>query len=97
MSRPRLPRAFLDGVKQGSRKDGTRTETEIKQAILQYLAARRIYAWSVNVGAAWMPGKGGKMQLVRFNKKGQPDIAGVVKALGGKALYIEVKRPGENP
>ncbi len=68
-----------------------RSETEIVRAILDYLAANRIMAWRVNTGAARNPAG----RLVRFGVPGMPDIAGVLP--GGRALFLEVKRPGGHP
>ena len=74
-----------------------RPEAAILAAILQYLGTRGIYAWRVNTGSMVKTNRAGKSRLVRFGKRGTPDIAGIVKAQNGRALFIEVKRPGEHP
>lgn len=70
-----------------------RPEGDLVRVILQWLAAYRILAWRTNTGAARLPRPGGGSRFVRFGPRGHPDIAGVLP--GGRALYIEVKRPGQ--
>jgi len=60
------------------------TETNIQRQILDYLARVGVMAWRNNTGR-----RGG----VQFGAKGSPDILGVLP--GGRALGIEVKKPGE--
>lgn len=70
-------------------------EKDIQKAILDYLALRRIPAWRVNSGAMVGEYKG-KRRFMRFNgAAGHSDIAGVLS--GGRALFIECKRPGGKP
>lgn len=65
-------------------------ESAVLRACLQYLAIRGIVAWRTNSGMAMLPGKGGKLQPVRFGGvKGSPDIHGYLP--GGRALYVECK------
>lgn len=47
--------------------------------------------WRQNVGAA-VSSHGGKRRFMRFGIPGLPDIAGILA--GGRAISIEVKRPG---
>lgn len=70
-------------------------ETDLVYAILEFLAARRIMAWRNNTGGVTYPGKDGKEYHVRFNKKGHPDIGGIMP--NGRALAIECKRRGKKP
>ncbi len=67
-------------------------EKDIQRQILDYLALRGIPAWRVNSGAMVGEYKG-KKRFMRMNgKPGMSDICGVIP--GGRALFIEVKRPG---
>lgn len=73
-------------------------ERDIQEAILDYLQARRIFAFRTNTGAAMLPGRNGKRQLVRFGFRGVADIIGIVPgedSVGtyGQFLAIEVKGP----
>ncbi len=71
------------------------TETALVRQCLDYLAFRGIMAWRQNSGAMVGEYKG-KRRFVRFaGVKGLSDIAGVLP--DGRALYIEVKRPGKSP
>ena len=55
-----------------------RSESEIVQEILRYLAvAPNVIAWRMNVGAAKAEHKG-KQRVVRFGMKGMADITGIV-------------------
>jgi len=70
-------------------------EKDIQKAIIQFLSAHPkicIYG-RFNSGTA-ITGDGlGNTRYTRFNSiKGFPDIHGMLK--GGRAVYIEVKRPG---
>lgn len=71
------------------------TEAEVLRQCLAYLALRGIRAWRNNTGAALLPGRGGKPQMVRFGQRGSPDILGILS--GGRLLACEVKRPGKQP
>jgi hypothetical protein len=61
---------------------------------LQLLAMRGCFAWRSNSGAARLPGRGGKLQLVRFGTPGVSDLLAV--APGGKLIAVELKA-GKNP
>jgi hypothetical protein len=67
----------------------------VQKAVLQYVNARPGYlAWRNNVGAVTVPARGKQApRFVRFGFAGLPDVIGV--APGGRALFLEVKRPGE--
>lgn len=77
-------------------------ERDVQRSILAYLSLAGVFAWRVNSGAARLPGRNGGTQLVRFNTApGASDIHGVLPAgsdpgaaPAGRALFIEVKRPG---
>jgi hypothetical protein len=69
----------------------TRKESDVQRAILDYLKLRGIFAYRMkNEGTfdptchVWRKGTG---------TPGLPDIGGVLP--GGRALFIEVKRPGQ--
>lgn len=66
-------------------------ERDILSAVLQLLAVYGIRADRKNTGA--MPNAAGR--LVRFGKKGDPDISGTLP--NGLRLDIEVKRVGKRP
>lgn len=72
-------------------------ESSIQSLILEYLPTDKRVAmfWRQNTGAANLPGGGGRKQFVKFGNKGVSDILGVLE--GGRALAIEVKRPGSKP
>jgi len=65
------------------------SESAILKSCLHYLNLRGIEAFRMNTGMAMLPGRGGKLQPVRFGKKGLPDICGYLD--GGRALFVEVK------
>lgn len=83
------------------------SEAQLQRAILEALHFNRILAWPVDAGAKKMRGKalkgmkllgGDSKACTAFMKKGKgdapvgfPDIVGVLP--GGRALFIEVKRP----
>lgn len=62
-------------------------ESQIQRQILDYLEIRGIFHWRNNTGAF----RDDKQHLYRFGFKGSSDIIGVLP--GGRALFIEVKRP----
>ena len=66
------------------------TETNLVKTCLAYLHARGVTCWRANTGAARLPGKGGKPQLVRFGPPGQSDILGWL-APDGRVLAVECK------
>lgn len=70
-------------------------EKEIQTAILQALKLRKdvIFAGRFNRGTAVDRDQWGHTRYTQFNTvKGFPDIHGLL--VGGRAFYIEVKRPG---
>ena len=68
-------------------------EAEIQRAILELLQVLGIPAWRANTGAIKATYQG-RDRFVRFGPKGQADILGVLPPLG-RALAVEVKRPGK--
>lgn len=70
-------------------------EKDIQKAIIQFLSVHpkiSIYG-RFNSGTAITGDAQGNTRYTRFNSiKGFPDIHGMLK--GGRAVYIEVKRPG---
>lgn len=77
--------------------DGKPLERDIQRAILDYLHRHPKVATvgRFNSGAA-MGTYNNRVSYTRFNTiPGFPDIHGLLK--GGRALYIEVKRPGQKP
>lgn len=76
-------------------------ETAIVQSILAALATRsNVRAWRMNTGGATLQNKeGGRLYHVRFGRRGQADISGIIDVgdSNGIRLEIEVKRPGELP
>lgn len=78
------------------------TEAQVQSAVLDLCERHGAVAavWRANNGGAYMSRDNGKPRFVRFasNSKGGrvdglPDIQGVM--WDGRALFIEVKRPGE--
>ena len=63
------------------------TEADVINAVLGWLAARRIPHWRINSGAL----KNQSGQLVRFGARGMADIAAI--GPDGRAIWIECKRP----
>lgn len=72
------------------------TEHEIQAAILDYLR-RVVRAEAIRYNSGMMQiGEGAARRFVRFHDAdGHADIGGVLP--GGRAFYLEVKRPGEKP
>ena len=64
-------------------------ESAVLRACLHYLSLRGIEHFRFNSGAAMLPGRGGKLQPVRFGAKGAPDILGVLP--GGRMVAVECK------
>lgn len=62
------------------------TESEIQREILTALHKLGMLAWRINSGRVRT-----STGMVQLAPGGHPDIAGVLP--GGRALYIEVKRP----
>ena len=71
------------------------TEAQVLRGILDYLAHEpRVLVWRNNTGAARLPGRGGREQIVRFGVRGAADILGLVRGTG-RLIALEVKRPGK--
>lgn len=66
-------------------------EQDIQRAIMDYLKARGVLHWRVNMGGVRRSGIGRTANPM----KGFPDIAGVWPDTDGCLFVIEVKRPGE--
>lgn len=72
-------------------------EKEIQTAILEAIALRRdvVFVGRFNRGQAMATNERGEVRYTPFNSvPGFPDIHGLL--VGGKAFYIEVKRPPPN-
>ena len=70
-------------------------EKDVQKAILEALALRKdvVFAGRFNRGQSVAQSNSGHIRYTQFNTvKGFPDIHGLL--LGGRAFYIEVKRPG---
>jgi hypothetical protein len=73
---------------QEKKKRGPGPEAEIQNAIMEYLAAKRVFFWRNNTGVARMGQYGGR--FIRFGAVGSPDI---IALHGGRMYGIEVKSP----
>jgi hypothetical protein len=81
-------------------KASRRREGDLVRAILDFLASRRIWAMRLNTGAARYRNRDGSTRLVRFGRKGAPDILAIAPVKGqrwGVAVLIEAKRTGQSP
>jgi len=72
------------------------TEAQVQASVLRYLQRHPQVVWVARMNSAagrLTRGTGGRetSQFMRFGFKGCPDIHGMLK--GGRALYVEVKRP----
>ena len=87
-------------------------ERDVLRAVLKALELHPRVAWAhrLNTGMCMLPGRGGKLQPVRFGFEGAPDIIGQMgedSALysssprlewrKGAFLAVECKRPGKEP
>lgn len=81
-----------DGRGAGKYRKPKVLEREVLRACIDLLAVhpKVALAYRVNTGAMRIDDR-----YVKFGAKGTPDIVGVLK--GGRALYVEVKRPGKMP
>jgi hypothetical protein len=71
-------------------------ERDILRACLKLLGVRGVLAWRSNSGAVTYASASGARRFVRFaGAPGLSDISGILP--GGRALYVETKRPGEKP
>jgi hypothetical protein len=86
------PKGAVGSTPTGGRIQLPTTESEVLRGILGYLSAMRIIAWRQNTGAVKTPGTTGRDRFVRYGFPGLPDVIGVLP--GGRALFIEVKKPG---
>jgi hypothetical protein len=73
------------------RKNPQPLEKEVQRDILDWLERVGVWAWRQNRGA-FAATHNGKRRFVKFGCRGQSDVGGVLP--GGRALFIEVKRPG---
>ncbi len=64
-------------------------ERDVKKAILDYCAMRRIFVQVRNVGAVQIDSR-----FIRFAKPGQADLWGII---GGRHFECELKAPGKKP
>lgn len=74
------------------------TEKQIQDAVIAYLRAHPKVAWAhrFNRGAAIRSDEHGKAYYTKFNScPGFADIHALLKT--GRAMYVEVKRPGARP
>jgi len=69
------------------------TENDLKKAIMDYLAARRVFHWRNNTGAMFGTYKG-KKRFFRFGHRGSGDIFILHR---GKFFSVELKSPGKYP
>ena len=69
-------------------------ESEILKSILEYLTLRGVFHWRQNVISQALYSNG-KRRYVKAAFPGVSDILGILP--DGRALAIEVKRPGERP
>jgi hypothetical protein len=81
--------------KTSVRRNLRATEAALQRAILEYLNYNNVMAWRVNSGLARTINKG-KKSIIRLAPAGTPDIVGVMYPTG-RALFVEVKRPGKKP
>lgn len=67
-------------------------ENQIKNAVLEYLRMRGIFAWANNTGAGQLvDGARHTSRFIRFGYPGSSDILGILD--GGRFLAIECKTP----
>ncbi len=74
-------------------KTGDPLESDIQKAVAEYLAYRGFRVYRRNVAGLLPMKKGGAM---RVGETGQADLYGRQTSTG-RALEVEVKRPGEHP
>jgi hypothetical protein len=68
------------------------TESAVLSGVLRALKVHPRVAWAQRMNSgAHVTGEGKTRRFVRFGFKGCPDVIG--QLVGGRALYIEVKRP----
>jgi hypothetical protein len=69
------------------------TESSLVRAVLQLLALRGVCAWRCNSGGLSRTDAAGRRRYYKFaGVEGLSDVAGVLP--GGRALFVECKRPG---
>lgn len=94
------PRVVIDIPPEPKRRapagaDGKPLERDIQKAILQMLSLRKdvVFYGRFNRGQAQSTDAHGRVHYTSFNTvAGFPDIHGMMS--GGRAFYLEVKRPG---
>lgn len=89
--RPQERRGARADTSGHPRRRGANPESEIQAAIADALRLRGCYVERRNSGAVRTQAGG----LVRLAPVGTPDLALVLP--GGRAGFVEVKRPGERP
>jgi len=68
-------------------------EKDIQRVVLQWLALAGVFAFRVNSGGMRWRDTKGKSRYMQFNgAEGCSDVVGVLP--DGRALFVEVKRPG---
>jgi hypothetical protein len=77
------------------RKPPAPLEKEVLAGVLAVVKRLGLDIHRNNTGAARLPGKGGKPQLVRFGQVGAGDLSGWLP--GGRHVEIETKRRGNKP
>ena len=70
------------------------TESDVLQAICEYLWYNKIFFYRNNNTATYDAKRGQYRAMPKWSMKGVSDIVGIYQ---GKPLYIEVKKPGGYP
>ena len=81
--------------KEKKDKPKKKSEKEVQTDILNWLKWKRIFAYKTPTQGQVFFGNDGVGHLAQAAMRGVCDITGVLP--GGRALYIEVKRPGWKP
>lgn len=69
------------------------SETQLVRAVLDALAAKRVWAWRCNSGALILGRGTSAERFLRGAPKGSPDVLGVVPGSRGQLFGIECKSP----
>ncbi len=64
-------------------------ETNIKDAIFNYLKYKKVFCWNINNSAPYSPKAGSYLKPYRHSLSGVPDICGIYDE---RPLFIEVKQ-----
>ncbi len=83
------PRSSVKGKGAGLR------ETQISTMIQDWLKAQGFECWRLNSGFANVKNAEGRSRNITLLPAGTPDLLCLIP--GGRALFIEVKRPGNTP